>query len=71
MNVTQNEAPRATVLAVRGTRVTVRCPYCDGQHDHQVREDGPQHRAPGCGMTRSFSQRLTGYHFEPAPRRAA
>jgi hypothetical protein len=56
--------PAAEVLKVTSDLVIVRCPYCYGEHTHHR---GPaherQHRAPGCGLTRSTTDRITGYVF--------
>lgn len=56
--------PRADVVTIRGRLVTIACPYCGGRHDHTVAVLGRSERfAPGCGMYRSPSDRLTGYRF--------
>jgi len=57
-------APTADVVRVRGKQITVRCPYCGGTHQHAVEYLGrTEHRGPGCGLTRSAADRLTGYRF--------
>lgn len=56
-------AKQATVVRIEGKRVYVRCPYCGNEHVHELRAPGPQHRAPGCGLTRSGADRLAGYRF--------
>ncbi len=62
--------PEATVLAVKGRRVTVACPYCSKTHVHEIGERDSVHeiRAPGCGLFRSHTQRTTGYWFTIAGR---
>ena len=55
--------PEAEVLGTAGKRVTIRCPYCRGQHVHNTHKPGRQHFAPGCGMYRSPSDRARGYVF--------
>lgn len=55
--------PEAEVLGTAGKRVTIRCPYCRGQHVHQVHQHGRQHYAPKCGMFLSPDDRGRGYRF--------
>ena len=56
--------PTADVVAIEGRTVTVTCPYCTGRHAHHVENlGGNERRAPGCGLWRSTTDRMTGYRF--------
>lgn len=55
--------PTATVVRHAAMFAVIQCPYCDKQHVHPLVGAGPQHRAPGCGLHRSPTQRLAGYTF--------
>lgn len=69
-----SETPTATVIAVRGGTVVVKCPYCGAHHHHDRRGSdplAPQHRAPGCGMYRSEAERTVGYVFTEGNRAVA
>ncbi|MCR6494239.1 hypothetical protein [Cellulomonas sp. P24] len=58
------DRPVAAIVATRGRRVTVCCPYCGQLHDHVVETPGRAERhAPGCGLTLAGTQRVTGYTF--------
>ncbi|MEW1982598.1 hypothetical protein [Pseudarthrobacter oxydans] len=59
-------APAATIVQIRGKYIKIRCPYCDGFHEHEkgavpITPGAVFHRAPGCGLTRTGAERLTGY----------
>jgi hypothetical protein len=58
--------PVADVVSIQGQRVRVRCPLCSSIHEHKVRTSElgqTEHRAAGCGLTRSAADRATGYMF--------
>jgi hypothetical protein len=64
MLTTPSEAPEAPVIGGDARSVYVRCPYCNGRHQHERRtmpRGERSRRAPGCGNIRTNAQRATGY----------
>lgn len=66
-----SEAPEAPVIGSDSSTVTIRCPYCTGQHQHE-RRSMPRgertRRAPGCGNIRTQAQRTAGYWITDPPK---
>lgn len=66
MTTDTTDVPVAPIVARRGRRVEVRCPYCGGVHSHELDRAGAAERhAPGCGLYLSPQHRITGYVIRP------
>lgn len=59
-------APTAEVIRVHGGYVTIRCPFCDAEHEHSKTQAGAtEHRAAACPLYYPINRedRTRGYTF--------